>query len=130
MKHLKSFNESNFKDLLSDQMDFGTDDIKDNAVYLDKLESSWGEDEGYYEGSKEYVLYFGPCDRDGLSDGISFTDEFLNSMLRDSGATRYHLHSAENSHTLYFDNNQEADIFYNELKDVVGSYGYQIIGDN
>lgn len=131
MKHLRNFPENNFNELLVDPMNFGIDDIKPNAVYLDKGgDDYWGEDEGFYEGSKEYILYFGPCDREnGLSDSISFTDEFIRSVFGACGAYRYDLHSAENSHSLYFDSNEIADDFYDELLDILKSYGFEIISD-
>jgi hypothetical protein len=94
------------------------------------LEGYWGEDDGYYPGTKEYILYLGPCDSDGcISDSISFTDDFMNSILIESGITRYHLHSSENSHTLYFDNDEQANELYNELLDVITSNGF-LIGEN
>lgn len=132
MKHLRKFNEDiNFNSLLVDVFNHGTNDIKQNAVYLEKLESSWGEDVGYFPDTMRYNIYLGPCDIDnGLSDSIGFSDEFIESLLQASGINQYHLHSSENSHTLYFRNDQEANERYNELLEVVSSYGFNLIGDN
>lgn len=114
MKHIRN---SNFNNLLVDVMNFGTQDIKPNAVYLD---TAWAE-------INEYVIYLGPCDTDNcLSDSISFTDEFMIDLFQQAGIQKYYLHSAENSHTLYFDSIQQANDCFDKLNNAITSYGFQI----
>ena len=80
MKHIRNFN---FNNLLVDVMNFGTQDIKPNAVYLEKSDSAWPDGD-------EYGIYLGPCDTDNcLSDSISFTDEFMIDLFQQAGIQNY-----------------------------------------
>jgi hypothetical protein len=117
---IKRFNES-FNDLLEDPMGFGKiGEIQQNAVYLEKDESAWGEDD-------EYMIYLGPCDNeDTLSDSISFTDEFIEDTLNSVGITNYELYCSENAHILHFDSMQEANNKFDALVNKLTSDGYQI----
>lgn len=117
---IKRFNES-FSDLLEDPMGFGQiGEMQENAVYLEKDESAWGEDD-------EYMIYLGPCDNeDTLSDSISFTDEFIEDNLKSVGITNYELYCSENVHILHFDSMQEANTKFDALVNKLTSDGYQI----
>ncbi len=117
---IKRFNES-FNDLLEDPMGFGKiGEIQQNAVYLEKDESAWGEDD-------EYMIYLGPCDNeDTLSDSISFTNEFIEDNLKSVGITNYELYCSENAHILHFDSMQEANTKFDALVNKLTSDGYQI----
>lgn len=117
---IKRFNES-FNDLLEDPMGFGKiGEIQQNAVYLEKDESAWGEDD-------EYMIYLGPCDNeDTLSDSISFTNEFIEDALNSVGITNYELYCSENAHILHFDSMQEANNKFDALVNKLTSDGYQI----
>lgn len=124
---IKRFNENfglNFNELLIDPFGDGTESITQDAVYLEKGDD-WQNGDG--QRYNQWYLYLGPVeDGDCLSDNISFTDEFLNSVIGGAGCRNYELHAAENLHKLYFDNDADADEFYTELESIIKSYGLRI----
>lgn len=114
-----------FKDFVIDPMNFGFDDLKLNTVHLSKLESSWGDDD-YVDNLKEYVIYLGPVDSEDTLSHFSFSDDFLKELFYTVGIKEYYLNSSECSHTLYFENTNDADFFFNELKQLI-ALNYKIV---
>ena len=110
-----------FNDLLYNPDGYDISDISQNAIYFEKSESGWGEDDG------EYMIYLGPCDyEDTLQSDISFTNEFIEYLFNSVGITNYWLDCSENAHMLYFNTTEEADVKFDELSNKIISDGYQI----
>lgn len=121
----------NFENFENAIIRYSDEDVLEDAVYIEKLDSCWGEDDAPVVGLKEYVIYLGPVDDEkGLSGSASFKDEFIIHLFQSVGIQHYYLHSSENSHTLYFRSDNEANDKYAMLLQTIANNKYRIIGDN
>jgi hypothetical protein len=105
------------------------DEVSKKRIAIEK-----GENWGYsrHDKDRSYDLYWGPVDKDDkecVSDYIYIKNEWFKDILDEAGVTKYSLNDSENHHTLYMDNDEQANASFKTIVKILKDKGFKIVRD-
>jgi hypothetical protein len=107
-------------------------EINPDKIFIEK--EYWpSTDDSFIPNKKVYSLYWGPVETDDeryISDMVSLKEKWYKKILKILNIEDYDINASENCHNLYFTTDDEADLKFEEIINILKINNFTIVRDH